>query len=78
MNPRIPKIRAEIEKNNDRIVKWQEKNRVLQEQLDELEKLDIFGMVREVGMTPEQLAELLADFSQKNKPKKEDSTLETD
>ncbi len=77
MNPRIPKIRAEIAKNSARIAAWQEKNRVLSEQLEELENLDIIGMVREVGMTPEQLAELLAGVSQTNTPKKEDSNLET-
>ncbi len=77
MNPKIAKIRSTIEKNQARIAAWQEKNRKLSEQLEELENLDIVGTVRETGMTPEQLAELLAGFSQRKKQKKEDSADET-
>ena len=77
MNPKIAKIRAEIEKNNERIAKWQEKNRALFAELKALENTEIVGMVREVGMTPEQLAELLSAQKNTTKPKKEDSHLET-
>ena len=35
-------------------------NRKLSEQITKLENNDIIGMVREIGMTPEQLAALLS------------------
>ena len=78
MNPKIAKIRTEIDKNNARISAWQEKNRALKEQLVELENTDIVGMVREIGMTPEQLAELLASLPKPTTKKKEVSADEAE
>ena len=78
MNPKIEKIRAEIDKINSRIAAWQEKNRVLREQLMELENTDIVGMVREIGMTPEQFAELLASLPKPITKKKEVSADEAE
>lgn len=46
-------------------------NRKLDEQIMKLENTDIIGMVREIGMTPEQLAALLRD-RQAIAPKPED------
>ena len=51
MNPKINKLRTELEKNNGKIAALQAKNK-------ELENLDIVGMVREQGLTMEQFAEL--------------------
>lgn len=59
MNPKIEKLKAERTKNTAKISTLQERNRRLSEQITKLENTDIIGMVREIGMTPEQLAELL-------------------
>lgn len=59
MNPKIEKLKAERSKNTEKISTLQERNRKLNEQITKLENTDIVGMVREIGMTPEQLAELL-------------------
>ena len=58
MNPKINKLRTELEKNNGKIAALQAKNKELEKQIRELENLDIVGMVREQGMTMEQFAEL--------------------
>ena len=58
MNPKIMKLRGELEKNKCKISDLQGRNRELEEQIRELEDTDIIGMVRENGMTMEQFAEL--------------------
>lgn len=59
MNPKIEKLKLERTKNSEKISGLQERNRKLSEQITKLENNDIVGIVREIGMTPEQLAELL-------------------
>lgn len=58
MNPKIMKLRGELEKNKYKISDLQGRNRELEKQIRELEDTDIIGMVRENGMTMEQFAEL--------------------
>lgn len=58
MNPKINKLRAELEKNNGKIAVLQAKNKDLEKQIRELENTDIIGMVREQGMTMEEFATL--------------------
>lgn len=58
MNPKINKLRAELEKNNGKISALQAKNKDLEKQIRELENLEIVGMVREQSMTMEEFAEL--------------------
>lgn len=58
MNPKINKLRAELEKNNGKIAVLQAKNKDLEKQIRELENTDIIGMVREQGMTMEEFASL--------------------
>ena len=58
MNPKIMKLRGELEKNKSEISDLQGRNRELEKQIRELEDTDIMGTVRENGMTMEQLAEL--------------------
>lgn len=58
MNPKIMKLRGELEKNKGRISDLQGRNRELEKQIRELEDTDIIGMVRENSMTMEQFAEL--------------------
>lgn len=59
MNPKIAKLHAELEKNTERIARLQARNGELKQQIQELENLDIVNMVRDCGMTPEQLSALL-------------------
>ena len=58
MNPKITKLRTELEKNNGKIATLQAKNKVLEKQIRELENTDIIGMVRDQGMTMEEFAAL--------------------
>ena len=58
MNPKIMKLRGELEKNKGKISDLQGRNRELEKQIRELEDTDIISMVRENGMTMEQFAEL--------------------
>ena len=59
MNPKIKKIDSEYEKNAAKITELQERQRELEKQRLELENLDIIGMVRSMGLTPDQLAALI-------------------
>ena len=59
MNPKIKKIDAEYSKNAAKITELQERQKELEKQRLELENLDIIGIVRNVGLTPDQLAAIL-------------------
>ena len=59
MNPKLQKLRAELEKNTEKITRLQARNAELKQQIQELENLDIISMVREYGMTPDQLSTFL-------------------
>ena len=60
MNPKLQKLRAELEKNTEKIENLQSRNTELKQQIQELENIDIIGMVRECGLSPEALSGLLA------------------
>lgn len=62
MNPKIEKLKAEREKNCNKIASLQTRNREIDESIRKLENTDIVGLVREQGLTPEMLAELLASI----------------
>ena len=59
MNPKVKKINAEYEKNAAKITELQTRQAELAKQRTELENLDIIGLVREMGLTPDQLAALI-------------------
>ena len=59
MNPKINKLRAELEKNNEKMEKLQARNAELQQQLQEAENMEILGMVRTCGMSVEEIVKLL-------------------
>ena len=59
MNPKINKLRAELEKNNEKMEKLQVRNAELQQQLQEAENMEILGMVRTCGMSVEEIVKLL-------------------
>ena len=79
MNPKIKKLCGELNKNKAKIADLQAQNKELEKQIRELENTDIVGMVREQGLTPEQLAELLRSLQNAPpapEPKKEDNPIE--
>lgn len=59
MNPKINKLRAELEKNNEKMEKLQARNAELQQQLQEAENLEILGIIRTCGMSVEEIVQLL-------------------
>lgn len=59
MNPKIKKLRAERAKNDDKIAKLTARNEKVDKEIMNLENLDIIGLVRAVGLTPDQLAALI-------------------
>ena len=59
MNARIVKLKEEYEKNTDKIVFLQTKNKKLSEKIKELENAEIIGAVRESGFTIDELLKLL-------------------
>lgn len=54
MNPKISKLRNDLNKNRKKVSALQAKGRELEKQIRELEDLDIIGAVRESGMTVEE------------------------
>lgn len=59
MNPKIKKIDKEHAKNAAKIAELQARQAELEKQRTELENLDIIGLVRNVGLSPDQLAALI-------------------
>ena len=59
MNPKIPKLKAEKEKLLVKRAAIDARCDEIDAQITELENLDIVGTVREMGITSDQLAELL-------------------
>ena len=59
MNPKIQKLKSEKEKLLAKKASIEERCNEIDAQVMELENLDIVGTVREMGITPDQLAELL-------------------
>ena len=61
MNPKITKLLAEREKNSEKIAKLNARNDEIDKQVTELENLDIVGIVRRMGVTPDELAALMQE-----------------
>ena len=59
MNPKIQKLKSEKEKLLVKKASIEARCDEIDAQVTELENLDIIGTVREMGITPDQLAELL-------------------
>ena len=73
MNPKIKKIDNEYEKNAAKITELQARQKELEKQRTELENLDIIGLVRGVGLTPQQLAALIKGGNPAAPEKKEEN-----
>ena len=65
MNPRIEKLKAERDSIAEKVEKLTARLKALDEQIIKLENTDIVGIVRENGLTIEQLAELMAMLERK-------------
>ena len=65
MNPKVVKLREEREKNVAKIASLQARNKKIDADIISIENTDIIGMVREVGLTPDMLFELIK-VSKKN------------
>ena len=59
MNPKIPKLKAEKEKLLTKRASIDARCDEIDAQITELENTDIVGIVREMGVTPDELAGLL-------------------
>ena len=56
---KIDKLNLEYAKNDEKIARLMERQREIEKQRTELENLDIVGMVRELGLSFEELSELI-------------------
>ncbi|MCL2499789.1 MAG: DUF4315 family protein [Defluviitaleaceae bacterium] len=65
MNPRIAKIKDEMEKLKDKLNKGQIRYRELEKQLTDLENADIVAAVRGVDIAPDELAAFVQMFREK-------------
>lgn len=68
MNTKISKLQAEREKNLSKISELQARNKEIDGQITELENTDIVGLVRENGLTPEMLAQIIKAMQKKPLP----------
>ena len=71
MHPKIEKLKAEKEKNLRRIDALNARDEEIDAKIVELENTDIVGIVRENGITPEALAELLKTLKNDILPKED-------
>jgi hypothetical protein len=60
MNPRITKLKEERDKLFEKATAYQARIKAIDEQIMKLENTDIVGIVRETGVTIDELAEILA------------------
>ena len=60
MNPRIKKLKEERDKLFEKATAYQARIKAIDEQIMKIENTDIVGIVRETGITIDELAELLA------------------
>ena len=59
MNPKVVKLREEREKNVAKIASLQARNKKIDVDIIRIENTDIIGMVREYGLSPDMLFELI-------------------
>lgn len=59
MNSKVIKLKEERRKNCDKIASLQARNKKIDEDIISIENTDIIGMVRENGLSPDMLFELI-------------------
>ena len=79
MSKKLEKLRASQAKDKERLETLQARLKAREEDIRAEERTEIFEIVEEIGMTPEQLAEHFADLlaQKRQSKKKEDSANET-
>lgn len=68
INPKLQKLRLELEKNEKKIESLQNRNKELRQQITALENTTIIGMVRDGGWTIDEVAQLLQHIKEQNTP----------
>ena len=68
INPKLQKLRSELEKNEKKIESLQSRNKDLRQQITALENTTIIGMVRDGGWTVDEVAQLLQHLKAQNDP----------
>lgn len=68
INPKLQKLRSELEKNEKKIESLQSRNKDLRQQITALENTTIIGMVRDGGWTVDEVAQLLQQLKAQNAP----------
>lgn len=68
INPKLQKLRSELEKNEKKIESLQSRNKDLRQQITALENTTIIGMVRDGGWTVDEVAQLLQQLKAQNDP----------
>ena len=68
INPKLQKLRAELEKNEKKIESLQSRNKDLRQQITALENTTIIGMVRDGGWTVDEVVQLLQQLKAQNAP----------
>lgn len=68
MNPKIAKLKAEREKNTEKITSLQSRNRQIDDSIVKLENENIVGLARATGMTMEELAQHLMQLRKGTSP----------
>ena len=68
INPKLQKLRSELEKNEKKIESLQNRNKELRQQITAQENTTIIGMVRDGGWTIDEVAQLLQHIKEQNTP----------
>lgn len=78
MNPKVIKLRDEREKNVAKIASLQARNKKIDADIISIENTDIIGMVREYGLSPDMLFELIKTTKKNPVSASEFNTKETE
>lgn len=75
MNERITRLKADFEKNENKISALQAKNKRLADKITQLENAEIIGAVRTRGFSIDELLSLLGKSETKNDLEENDNEL---
>ena len=66
MNPKIQKLKDEKSKNNEKIDKLNQRNSVIDDEIEKFENIEIVGMVRAINIDISELPELLKRIKERS------------
>lgn len=75
MNERITRLKADFEKNENKILALQAKNKRLADKITQLENAEIIGAVRTSGFSIDELLNMLGKSETKNDLEENDNEL---